>query len=451
MRDDEDRLALIAGSGEQLDHLGCGMKIDIRERLIEQQNFRIVEQRASQRHSLPHALRILSDGTDERGIQSDSANDLRTSRRAADPVKPGEVGEILRPAHLVIKQGRMRHISDLMADIAEFTGAQNRDFTARGLVQSCERTQEGRFASAVIAEDGIEFSAGKFRGNTAQGRKPAKLLDQVRDDNNRLVHKANASSQGEKMKSMASQTWNARTYAENAHFVPALGQAVLELLDAQRGERILDLGCGDGILSEKIAALGAEVVGVDSAPDMVAAAVQKGIRAELMDAGQLSFVAEFDAVFSNAALHWMKEPDAVIAGVRCALKPGGRFVGEMGGHGNVAAISTAMIAVLNQHGVRDASFHSPWYYPTCEAYREKLESAGFEVEKMALIPRPTPLPTGMKGWLQTFANPLMTLLPANEREAALEEIVGLLRPALCDEKGQWMADYVRLRFRALAI
>jgi trans-aconitate methyltransferase len=253
------------------------------------------------------------------------------------------------------------------------------------------------------------------------------------------------------MKSMASQTWNARTYAENAHFVPALGQAVLELLDPQVGERILDLGCGDGVLTEKIAGFGAMVIGVDSSAEMVTAAQLRGIQARVMDGYHLSFAREFDAVFSNASLHWMIDPDAVIAGVRRALKPGGRFVGELGGHGNVAAIMTALIAVVDRYGIEDAASHLPWYYPTVEAYTAKLEAAGFAVEKMELIPRPTPLPTGMHGWLRTFAMPLLTLLPEGERDGALDRTVELLRPALCDEKGRWTADYVRLRFRAKAV
>jgi trans-aconitate methyltransferase len=251
---------------------------------------------------------------------------------------------------------------------------------------------------------------------------------------------------------MAIETWNARSYAENAQFVPALGQAALDLLNVKPGERILDLGCGDGALTEKIVALGAEVVGVDSSPDMIAAATKRGLRVLLMDASELNFKAEFDAVFSNAALHWMKkDPDAVIACVRQSLKPGGRFVAEMGGHGNVAAITTALVAVLSRHGITNAASHIPWYYPSVEGYRGKLERHGFEIEHIALIPRPTLLPTGMIGWLRTFAIPFLELLPEPERETFLQETEALLQPVLCDEKGQWTADYVRLRFRARAV
>jgi len=251
------------------------------------------------------------------------------------------------------------------------------------------------------------------------------------------------------MTSAHNQTWNADRYAKHAHFVPALGQAVLELLNATPGERILDLGCGDGVLSEKIGALGATVVGVDSSSDMVSAAKSRGIDARVMSGDELTFDHEFDAVFSNAALHWMsKDPDAVVAGVRRALKPSGRFVAEMGGHGNVAAIHVALVAVLERHGVRNAAAASPWYYPAPEAYSAKLERAGFRIESMQLIPRPTPLPTGMEEWLKTFGLPFLKHLPESQHAAALDETVALLRPALCDESGNWTADYVRLRFDA---
>src|SRR5260370_36207683 len=162
---------------------------------------------------------------------------------------------------------------------------------------------------------------------------------------------------------IARQNWQAGRYAETAHFVPALGMPVLELLDPKPGERILDLGCGDGVLTERIIAAGAEVVAVDAAPDMVAAARAKGVDARVMPAQSLAFDREFDAVFSNAALHWMHPPEAVLAGVHQALKPDGRFVAEMGGHNNTAAIMVAMAAVLGRRG-RDAHDFSPWFFPS---------------------------------------------------------------------------------------
>ena len=246
------------------------------------------------------------------------------------------------------------------------------------------------------------------------------------------------------------QEWNSSRYAENARFVSDLGQPVLDLLNPQPGERILDLGCGDGALTEKLVATGAEVVGVDASPDMIAAAKARGLNAHVADGYALAFNAEFDGVFSNAALHWMKrDPDAVIDGVRRALKPGGRFVGEMGGFGNVAGISVALCATLEQFGIANASAFSPWYFPTAQEYRERLERAGFQVDSIELIPRPTPLPTGMRGWLETFAIPFTKALAAENRSEFLDTVTDKLRPALRDSRGNWTADYVRLRFLAV--
>jgi trans-aconitate methyltransferase len=248
---------------------------------------------------------------------------------------------------------------------------------------------------------------------------------------------------------MSTQTWNASRYAANAAFVPALGQPVLDLLQPRSGERILDLGCGDGVLTERLAATGTQVVGVDSSPDMIAAARRRGLDARLMDATGLTFDDEFDAVFSNAVLHWIKDdPDAAIASAYRALRRPGRFVGEMGGHGCVAAINLALIVALEKRGIKHAAGVCPWYFPTVDDYTERLERAGFVAESVQLIPRPTPLPTGMRAWLETFANPFCAKLPEDQREGFLDDATEMLRPVLCDEKGRWTADYMRLRFLA---
>jgi SAM-dependent methyltransferase len=260
--------------------------------------------------------------------------------------------------------------------------------------------------------------------------------------------------------SPSSQSWNAACYAANAHFVPALGQPVLELLQPQAGERILDLGCGDGILTEKLVAAGASVIGVDNSADMIAAARRRGIDARMMDARSLTFENEFDAVFSNAALHWVKDdPDLPVGGAFRALVPGGRFVGEMGGHGCVGAIAVALMVALERRGVRDAASWIPWYFPTVDEYEARLRRAGFVPKSVQLIPRPTPLPTGMRGWLETFANPFFGALALGEqgqsgrdqqeRDEFLDEVTSLLKPVLCDSQGRWTADYMRLRFAAI--
>ncbi len=229
-----------------------------------------------------------------------------------------------------------------------------------------------------------------------------------------------------------------------------LGNAIFEVLSPQPGERILDLGCGDGVLTQRLADIGASVVGVDSSPEMIAAAKARRLDARLLDATKLPFTNEFDAVFSNAVLHWIKStPNAPIEGAFRALKPGGRFVGEFGGHGNVAAIGVALIAALEKRGVRDASTFMPQFFPTAEDYRNRLEKAGFTVPYCELVPRPTPLPTGMRGWLETFGKAYCAALPPGDHDGYLDDVVHLLRPVLCDAQGNWTADYIRLRFAAL--
>ena len=245
------------------------------------------------------------------------------------------------------------------------------------------------------------------------------------------------------------QSWYPTAYAEIGSFVPALGAGVLEWLNPQPGERILDLGCGDGQLTSKLAAAGAEVVGVDASPEMVAGACSKGIDARVCNAEALPFAAEFDAVFSNAALHWVRHQDAMLAGVKRALKPGGRFVAEMGGHGNIAAIQVALMAVLERHGCAGLE-DGVNYYPTPAAYRARLERQGFTVEEIQLIPRPTPLSAGMHNWLTTFRSGVLAAVPEHLRQTVVEETVALLEPVLRDEQGNWTGDYVRLRFIARA-
>jgi SAM-dependent methyltransferase len=246
---------------------------------------------------------------------------------------------------------------------------------------------------------------------------------------------------------MSEQVWTAETYARNGAFVPALGAAVVTWLAPQPGERILDLGCGDGTLTATIAASGAHVIGIDGAEDFVAAARAKGIDARLGDAHELSFEDAFDAVFSNAALHWMLQPERVIAGVARALVPGGRFVGELGGEGNVALIFRAMRAALARRGI-DSGERSPWYFPSADAYAAHLRTGGLVVERIEQFERPTPLPTGMAAWLETFAQPFFHGMDASERDAIVTEAVESLAPSLRDATGQWSADYVRVRFIA---
>jgi trans-aconitate methyltransferase len=239
--------------------------------------------------------------------------------------------------------------------------------------------------------------------------------------------------------------WTSQSYRTNAPFVPALGAAVFALLDPRAGERILDVGCGEGSLTERIAAAGATVVGIDTSEEMVSDSRARGLDARLMDAEHLQFEREFDAVFSNAALHWVRDHDAMLTGVYRALKPGGRFVAEFGGHGNIAAIQVAIRSVLAQHGW-ETNIHR--FYATPAEYSARLHAHGFTVKEIDLIPRPTALPTGIRGWLETFERATLDRIPENQREAFIREVEELLKEEVCDSQGNWTAHYVRLRFLA---
>ncbi len=241
--------------------------------------------------------------------------------------------------------------------------------------------------------------------------------------------------------------WDARRYASTARFVADLAAPVVDLLAPRRGERILDLGCGDGVLSARIAAAGCEVVAVDGSAEMVAAARARGVDARRVDGQALEFIGEFDAVFSNAALHWMPRGAAVIDGVARALRPRGRFVGEMGGHRNCARILAAIDAALACRGIDSAALN-PWYFPGVDEYRELLEARGFAVQRIELLERPTPLAAGFESWMANFGQVFVAPLEAGARAALVAEIKQRLRPDLCGADGQWTADYVRLRFAA---
>ncbi len=218
-----------------------------------------------------------------------------------------------------------------------------------------------------------------------------------------------------------------------------LGQAALDLLDPKAGERILDLGCGDGTLALKIVDRGAEVVGIDSSPEMIEAARAKGIFARLLDAGDMDFDREFDAAFSNASLHWMLDKEQVAGVVFRALRLGGRFAGELGGEGNLAKLREALDEELVIRGYAPPVESSNWY-ASAQEFADVYEAAGFTQVDARLIDRPTPLDHGVAAWVTTFRKGWLDRagVPNGER--------GEIAAAVADRIGTNIADYVRLRF-----
>lgn len=243
------------------------------------------------------------------------------------------------------------------------------------------------------------------------------------------------------------QTWDPASYARNARFVSDLGSPVVEMLAPKPGERILDLGCGDGVLTKRLADLGCEVTAIDSSVPQIEAARKLGLNAFVISGEDLPYNEEFDAVFSNAVLHWIRRTDVMLAGVYRALKPDGRFVAECGGHGCIRKIRTALVQALNSRGFNGEA-RIPWYFPTPGDYATRLERAGFRVDTIALIPRPTPLPGDIIDYLETFARNFFQGFSDEARNEYLQEVRAILEPQLRDADGRWVADYVRLRFAA---
>lgn len=244
------------------------------------------------------------------------------------------------------------------------------------------------------------------------------------------------------------QIWNPESYKKSADFVPKLGRPVIELLEPKPGERILDLGCGTGVLTKELADMGCSVVGTDSSPEMVEAAKELGVDARLADAQTLKMDEKFDAVISNAAIHWMPDHYAVVRRVWNLLKPGGRFAAECGGEGCVRIIREGMKIALIKRGL-DYKARNPWKYPELGAFSDILENQGFKVKFIARIDRPTPLPHGLRGWLEVFAASHTQGFTPEEKESFYKEVEDYCRPMLWDKDKGWTGDYVRLRFLAV--
>jgi trans-aconitate methyltransferase len=250
----------------------------------------------------------------------------------------------------------------------------------------------------------------------------------------------------------AAHAWDAGLYDRRLGFVSRLGQDLVRLLDPQPGERILDLGCGTGDLTQRIAAAGAVPLGLDRSPAMIEEARRKHPRLRFLvaDAAEFEEPEPFDAVFSNAALHWMREPGRVASAVWRALRPGGRFVAEFGGKGNAQAVVAGVAEALAPLGI-DAHGRNPWYFPSLGEYCALLDSQGFRVVQAQHFERPTPLEDGEQGlshWLDAFAGEFFDGLSEEQRAGAYRRTTEALRGRLFRD-GAWRVDYVRLRVMAL--
>jgi trans-aconitate methyltransferase len=251
-----------------------------------------------------------------------------------------------------------------------------------------------------------------------------------------------------------SNNWDTSLYEDKHAFVWQYGEDLLKLLNPQPGESILDLGCGTGQLTEKIAQAGAQVIGVDHAPTMIEKARENypHIRFDVADARNFQVDQPLDAVFSNAVLHWVKEADKAIASIHQSLKPGGRFVAEFGGKGNVLAIATALESALEAINISAQSLN-PWYFPSIGEYASLLEQQGFDVIYSTLFARPTPLAeteAGMANWIKMFASAFLTGLSSEQQIQVIRVVEEYLKPTLY-QQGTWTADYRRIRIVAIKL
>jgi SAM-dependent methyltransferase len=246
---------------------------------------------------------------------------------------------------------------------------------------------------------------------------------------------------------MEKNNWDAKRYQKEGSFVSKMAMGVVELLDPQKDEKIFDVGCGEGELATEIQKYGAVVFGIDMSQDMVLSAKDKGIDAKVEDILQIQYANVFDAVFSNAVLHWVGKPEIVAKNIYQALKENGRFVGEFGGYGNCGSVVESIQEVFSEHP-EFGEFNNPWYFPKADEYKEVLQSNGFDVKYCEIIPRDTPV-KDIKTWLDLFANGIIKDLDESQKEYFKNQVQKKVKSKLYDTTNGWFVDYVRIRFNAV--
>ncbi len=248
--------------------------------------------------------------------------------------------------------------------------------------------------------------------------------------------------------------WDAGKYTADFSFVHRYGSGVIELIDADQGSSVLDLGCGNGALTKALQDRGYLAKGLDASADLLEIARENYPDIEFLHGDATDFVLSkpVDVVFSNAVFHWIdaqRQPD-MLRCVHDALKPSGQFVFEFGGHGNNRLIHSALDSVFAQYGYR---YEMPFYFPTIGEYAALLESAGFRVVYAVLFDRPTELKgeNGLKDWINMFVKTPFSVVETDSTKASMiEEAVEMLRRDLYRE-GKWYADYVRIRMKAIRL
>ena len=253
--------------------------------------------------------------------------------------------------------------------------------------------------------------------------------------------------------SVSNNNWNSLLYQNKHDFVWKYGENLLDFINSQPNQIILDLGCGTGQLTTKIAESGAEVIGIDSSPEMIEKAQENypQLKFQVADARSFELSQSVDAVFSNAALHWISEADEVINSINKSLKTGGRFIAEFGGRGNIESIVQALYKALKKIGFSNPSNLNPWYFPSIGEYASKLEKQGFEVIYSNLFSRPTLLQdkdNGLANWIKMFAGNFFTELSESEINQVIQDVEKQLKPKLYQD-GNWFADYRRIQVKAI--